>query len=265
MYSKVLKLRCNDHYSIICTRSAHTTLITDSRHKRYKVAKEWNEEEDQCGQHLLQICLRLWMMDRQTNQKYKIPWTTGWAGCMLASQPGRRGPGTHCLRMRGNFLENQETVILFVHDRVTTTSQNDPLSCALQRVGTPGNYGAQVRVGISYADGIRWEGRACVESPSATRFCHLFPGQFSCWPRLPKSEVQLLAGKTAMHKRHTRELLREAMAISTTKCDNSIKTSRSIIPQTEIRNGLFENVILQPNYVHAQTVRTRPSSAWLRG
>ena len=36
-----------------------TACWTDSRHKWYEVAKEWNEEEKQCGQHLLQVRLRL--------------------------------------------------------------------------------------------------------------------------------------------------------------------------------------------------------------
>ena len=85
--------------------------------------------------------------------------------------------------MHEDFLELQETVILFVHNCVTTTSRyvwmtidtlylwDDQLhefqevrvrSLVCSAAGRSSRKEPQTRVGISYTVGVRWEGRACV-------------------------------------------------------------------------------------------------------
>ena len=100
-------------------------------------------------------------------------------------------------------------------------------------------------------------GRTCLcgshldlESPSATRLCHFF---FADWKR---GRVYSKPTSTS----DTRELLREAMTISTAK--RRVDKNVTIINSTnENSNAQSENVISQPNYAHTQTVRTRPSWA----
>ena len=117
---------------------------------------------------------------------------------------------------------------------------------------------AQAKAGISYTLSVQWEGRVCV-APNWVWKVLLF-----CYEALPFVVDGSAAEWTVSQLAQVTRFSEKPLLQSATRVE-SIKASRSIIPKTEIRNALSENVISQPNYAHVQTVRTRPSSAWLRG